>query len=82
LTTSCCKSEPGSKKSEAKLPNLQQAAEKLDLAVVLKGRGFSRAAQAPYFCHSERASAREESAVSPGEHNRFLASLGMTKTKV
>src|ERR1039457_6701466 len=29
---------------------------------VLKGHGFSRAVQLRYFCHSERASAREESA--------------------
>jgi hypothetical protein len=35
--------------------------EKLDLGVFLKGRGFSCAEQVLYFCHSERASAREES---------------------
>jgi hypothetical protein len=39
----------------------EKAAEKLHLGVVLKGRGFSRAAKVLYFCHSERASAREES---------------------
>jgi hypothetical protein len=39
-----------------------QAAETLDVRLVLKARGFSRAEQVLYPCHSERASAREESA--------------------
>jgi len=41
-----------------------QAAEKVQLVQVLKGRGFSRAVQVLYLCHSERASACEESAFS------------------
>jgi hypothetical protein len=40
-----------------------QAAEKLSLALALKGHGFSCAEEALYLCHSERASAREEPAV-------------------
>jgi hypothetical protein len=39
-----------------------QAAEKVGFRLDLKGHGFSRAVQVLYFCHSERASAREESA--------------------
>jgi len=31
----------------------EEAAEKLRLKSVLKGRGFSRAAEVLYFCHSE-----------------------------
>jgi hypothetical protein len=41
-----------------------QAAKKLVVEDVLKGRGFSRTGQVFYSCHSERASAREESAFS------------------
>jgi hypothetical protein len=39
-----------------------EVAEKLDSGAVLKGRGFSRAAEALYFCYSERTLVREESA--------------------
>jgi hypothetical protein len=42
-----------------------QAAEKLVVEDVLKGRGFNRAEQVFCSCHSERASAREESAFQP-----------------
>jgi hypothetical protein len=41
-----------------------EAAEKLDVAMVLKGRTFRCAVQALYFCHSEWASAHEESALA------------------
>jgi hypothetical protein len=40
--------------ARSRSPRLQEAAEKLFAMVVLKGRGFSRAAEALYFCHSER----------------------------
>jgi hypothetical protein len=51
----------------------QQAAEKSKRAVVLKGRGFSRAVMALYFQYPERASAREGSAF--GGYRDFFRSL-------